>query len=649
MCGIAGLWKFKGGKVDQPAFDRFIDSLRHRGPDGRGVWHDESAGVALGQRRLAILDCTDDGRQPMSYSEGRYWMVYNGEVFNFLELRKDLEQKGFQFRSQSDTEVILAAYIQWGAEMLPKFNGMWALAIYDRAERALFIARDRFGIKPFHYVHDGAKFAFASELKSFKHLEGFRPEMDAESARVFLDDSMAVEGTIRTMVKDVRRLQGGHWGLLKDGRLTIRRWWNTLEHLPTPPARFEDQAEQFRELFEDAVRLRMRSDVPVGTCLSGGFDSSAVVCALARFGRERGHERQAGDWQKTFVASFPGAENDETAMAEKVIQYAGVQGNFLALNESDALNEIDRVLSDFDDVYFNLPTHTWAIYRFLRQNRVYVSLDGHGADELMGAYRPAEQVLMSSAPGLLSHPGENLRRIREAMALQAPSSRPATGAGRMRKGLSWTLAYHPSLGWMRDATRRMRASLRKENRFYRGEPVALAGDFAQVAASDVLPEHWGRLNRDLYRMFHCDVLPTILRNFDRTSMSHGIEIRMPFMDWRLVCFIMSLPEESKISAGATKRVAREAMKGRMPEEIRASKVKIGFNSPLPLWLRGPLKDWARDVIQDSNTEAAAVLDLAKTRNYLRECETRGVWSWPETVTVWRLVHYAWFASRFFKA
>jgi asparagine synthase (glutamine-hydrolysing) len=647
MCGIAGLWRLNGRPINRAEFTRFVDSLQHRGPDGRGLYFDDGDTVALGHRRLAILDTSEVGNQPMGYADSRYWLVFNGEIYNFLELRSELEGHGFQFRSQSDSEVILAAYIHWGPDMLPRFNGMWALAIYDRAEKSLFMARDRFGVKPFHYQLDAGQLAFASELKSFKYLEGYQPEIDTETAGVFLDDPFGVEGSQRTILRGVARLQGGHWALFKNGQLTVRRWWNTLDHLVEVPARVEDQAARFRELFEDSVKLRLRSDVPVGTCLSGGFDSTAVVCALARIGREEGHARQAREWQQTFVATFPGAENDERPQAEAVIQYAGVKGNFFPMDATGATDQIDRVLTDFDDLYFNLPTPVWLIYKYLREHGVVVSLDGHGADEMMGGYKPPAFLLLHEAPHWLLHPGRNIQRLGRALSYERAPMTSLTA--RLKTALKLTLKHHPDLASARRLTRSFREKRRDQVLRFRTDPARPRNPgFDMVAGGDKLPSHWGPVNRELYRMFHTTVLPTILRNFDRLSTAHGIEVRMPFMDWRLVCFVMSLPDQSKIADEQTKRVAREAMRGLIPEEIRASKIKIGFNSPLPIWLRGPLKPWLNELLDQPHASACDLVDLKSLRAHINATTAQNSMSWPEAELIWRYVNYLWYADRFLK-
>lgn len=642
MCGITGIWNFDKKPVDRARFERFTDSLSHRGPDGRGTWFHENAGIALGHRRLAILDLSDGGHQPMSYDGGRYWITYNGEIYNFLELRADLEKKGHVFRSQSDTEVILAAYREWGTDMLLRFNGMWAFAIYDQEEQTIFISRDRFGIKPFLYTLTASRFAFASEMKAFSYLDGFEPSVDRESASIFLRNGFGIEGTDRTMLKGLRRLPGGHYGIIKGGRLSIVRWWNTLDHLIEPPSSLEAQAEHFRELFYDSIRIRMRSDVPIGTCLSGGFDSTAIVCALAEIGRQRKDPRQAQDWQQAFVATFPGASNDERVQAEEAIRFAGIQARFMPVTESDALLNIHKILMDFDDVYIGLPTPVWLIYRELRKAKVVVSLDGHGADELMGGYEQMDYMTFHDAPSLLFSPIRNMRLMKEHM-----TSLSSDGKGLLdtltTTGMS-ALLYHPDLAFLRRIMRSICPD--QEGAFLRRNVRFPHDDFIAPPSNDKLPSHWGEINRMLYPMFHSSILPTILRNFDRLSMAHGVEVRMPFMDWRLVTFVFSLPDSSKLGDGFTKRVARLGMAGKMPDSIRLSKTKIGFNSPLPEWLNGPLQPWVNGFLTKSKEHE--LIDLPRFQRFLKENMDKRSWAWPNTVTAWRLLHFLWFEKAFVK-
>lgn len=650
MCGIAGIWNFDGRKVKPQEINHFTDSLAHRGPDGRGVWIDETGSLAFGHRRLAILDLTADGHQPMLSHDGRYVITYNGEIYNFLELLKELQKKGYIFTSSSDTEIILAAYQEWGEEMLLRFNGMWAFAIYDKIDRSLFIARDRFGIKPFHYLLTDKQFAFASELKSFKCLEGYQPVIDRESAIVFLNDSFGLEGSRRTMLKGICRLQAGHSGTLKNGRLTLRRWWNTLDHLIEPPKSLFQQAEQFRELFYDAVRLRMRSDVSIGSCLSGGFDSSAVVCAMSQISKTNVGGRQAGDWHQCFIATFPGSINDERVDAEEVIRYSGATGNFLTFNDSDALAEIDRILNDFDDVYIGMPTVVWQTFRELRKAKVTVSLNGHGADELMGAYLSADKLIFQDAPSLVFSPLRNIDLLRQySSSIQRFAHLNSVG---IRTPVQAMFEFHPSLKHIRRSVKKISSrinrslSIELDKSYISDVSLSNSSDYNLVGHGDVMPDHWGPLTRNLYEMFHSRTLPTILRNFDRLSMAHGVEERMPFMDWRLASFVFSLPDVSKICGGINKLVAREAMRGRMPESIRDARHKIGFNSPLPEWLNGPLIPWAKELISAKSLQCHDLINIKEFSRVFEAHTNNKSWSWQNCGDVWATLNLIWFENKF---
>ena len=468
--------------------------------------------VAFGHRRLAIIDPGAGGYQPMLSADGRHVIVFNGEIYNFLELRRELEAQGAMFRTQSDTEVILAAWQAWREDMLPRFNGMWALAIFDTHTDELFLARDRFGIKPLLYAMSPEHFVFASEQRALVRSGLIETSVDVDVARRLLLDAFGIEGSERTLCNEVRRLQGGHCHVAAPGTVEVRRWWRTVDHLPAVPTTEAERVERFRELFQDAVALRMRSDVPIGTCLSGGFDSSAVICTMAAHEKAGMGPRDSAAWRHAFVATFPGALNDERPMAEEAAAWANVTPTFLEIGQNDALTDLDRILDDNDDVYIGLPSAAWLIYRELGRQNVTVSLDGHGADELMGAYLQEGQ--------------SRAFRIRNALGGHCLP----LAVGQTRRG-SAARADAQAAGALFPARRPARSS----------RPVRLVGD------DDVLPREWGSLNRRLYRMFHGTVLPTILRNFDRLSMAHGIEVRMPFMDWRLVTYTMALPEASKSS------------------------------------------------------------------------------------------------------
>jgi asparagine synthase (glutamine-hydrolysing) len=610
MCGIAGIVNFRGKPVEPEQISRLLDRMAHRGPDGARTWFNAERSVALGHRRLAIIDPGASGNQPMASADGRYVITYNGEIYNFLELRRELEAQGAVFRTESDTEVILAAWQAWQEDMLPRFNGMWALAIFDTHTRHLFLARDRFGIKPLLYAMSPERLVFASEQRAIVQSGLITASVDTGVARRLLIDAFGIEGSERTLCNEIRRLQGGHSMWLRDGKLSVRRWWCTLDHLPALPKTEGDRVERFRELFQDAVALRMRSDVPIGTCLSGGFDSSAVICAMSAHQQAGMGPRDNAAWRHAFVATFPGASNDERPMAEEAAAWANVDPTFIEIGPNDALSDIDRILGDTDDVYIGLPTAVWLTYRALSRHNVRVSLDGHGADELMGAYR--------------QEGGSAAFRIRNALA-----------------GLS------SNSEWAGRGVDLLRAMMirRQGQYFLRGGLFEMPAPLSLVGDHDDLPDDWGSLNRRLYRMFHATVLPTILRNFDRISMAHGIEVRMPFMDWRLVTHTMALPEASKSSNGYTKLVARRAMADLMPESIRMGRRKVGFNSPMPEWLNGPLAGWTAALLQQKVAAFSELVDEARLSNAVNRLTVAKNWDWESVGRIWPYLNMKWMMAR----
>ena len=351
MCGVTGYWAYSSSNVAEEAFAAFTHSLAHRGPDGFGIEHFPQAKLWLGHRRLAIVDLTERARQPMSYAEGRYWLTYNGEVYNYRELREELRGLGHRFASDFDSEVILAAYAQWGQDCQFRFNGMWAFAVWDARERRLFLSRDRFGIKPLLYCDHAGAFVFASELKAFLTLPWIDGSFDQQILAETLTNIGGHESTPYTLLPGVHRLQAGHSIIVEsDGRAQIDSWWNTLDHLPPPGANLQEQAEEFRVLFFDACRLRLRSDVPLATSLSGGLDSSSVACALAELGRRGAVEHAPEDWQRAFVACFTGTPYDERQYAKTVIDHTGMKPCYLDLDDQQALQDVEQVIFDHEGI-----------------------------------------------------------------------------------------------------------------------------------------------------------------------------------------------------------------------------------------------------------------------------------------------------------
>ena len=575
MCGIFGLV----GAIPEVDAKACLNTLGHRGPDGWGLWAGE--GITLGHRRLSILDLSENGKQPMSDASGRYHITFNGEIYNFLEIRRELEALGHRSRTDSDTEVILAAFFQWGEACQSRFNGMWAFAIWDSQRKALFLSRDRFGKKPLFHAQTRLGFAFASEMKALMPLLD-RVEANAalirNPGRIF-----TYESTAECLIRGISRFPAGHCGWVRDGKLSGRRWWCTLDHLVDVPERYEEQVEQFRGLFLDACRLRMRSDVPIGTALSGGLDSSATISATAHLAKHHLAERSSAGWQHAFVASFPGTPLDEARYAQLVCRNIGVDPVILAIDPSAAISSLHRYYYLFEELYITSPIPFMQIYAEVKRNGVSVTLDGHGADELFAGYFTDFVVALRDA-GLNPRLASNVLDAYFDSQFQDNSQFPMR-----RKALPFWLRWK-----LKDIAKRVLG--------YRSRPVSR--DAAHPAFHRL-----DNLGKTLYTSTHDTILPTLLRNYDRYSMANGVEIRMPFMDHRLVSLAFSLPWTSKLRNGYSKAIVRDAMAPYMPSEIAYRKTKIGFNSPVVDWMRGPLRTFICDTVASRALRESSLVDV----------------------------------------
>ena len=598
MSGVVGYWAYSSQALTEAVFAAFTHSLAHRGPDGFGIEHFPEARLWLGHRRLAILDLSERARQPMSYAEGRYWLTYNGEVYNYIELREELRRLGHRFVSDSDSEVILAAYAQWGEECQFRFNGMWAFAIWDAHERQLL---DRFGVKPLHYSDHAGAFAFASELKAFLTLPWIDGAFDPES--LGLTNMGQHEATPYTLLPGVRRLPAGHAMLVEaDGSIRINAWWNTLDHLPQPRAKLDEQAEEFRALFFDACRLRLRSDVPLATALSGGLDSSAIACTLAELHRRGAIEGAPQDSQRAFVACFIGTPYDERQFAERVVDHTGMVPYYQDVDDHQALQNIEEVIFAHETVYWFPSVAVWMLYRAMRGAGIRVCLDGEGSDGLLGShpdYILAE--LKRAVVHLDLHRYLELRRVLHGVVGGNFHIDQATILGELSWFAKYGLKRLRLLNPIRRAVRSMQAQLlRISGGDYGSSPhvmpplVSYSGS-RRLSATDPRTSGMSCLETSLFYNFHSGALPMQVNGFDRLSMAHGIELRMPFLDWRLVTFGFALPNESRNGGGYTKRVLREAMQGWVPDSVRLRTRKMAYISPIDHCARGALKLWLVDL------------------------------------------------------
>ncbi len=591
--------------------------LDHRGPDGKGSFAEE--GVALGFRRLAIIDPTPAGDQPFASEDGRFQLVHNGEIYNYRELRGELEGKGHRFRSATDTEVILAAYREWGERCVERFNGMWAFAIWDAERRRLFASRDRFGIKPFYYRIADGRLAFASEPKALLA----DPECPREpNRRVVLDylDQAYLDHTRETFFKGIEKLPPAHSLTFGSGGLRIERYW-ALEPREAPSG---DAADAFRELFLDAIRLHLRSDVAVGTCLSGGLDSSTIVVTVDRLLRTEAETAAAvGPRQRTFTAYFEEPGFDERPYAEAVVAQTRVEPHWISFDADELVADLPGIVESQDEPFGSTSMAAqWYVMREAARAGLKVVLDGQGGDEVLGGYRAFVGFRLADmlARGQLGRLARELRAfgdLHSSAALLTSLARPfapeaLTRLVRSRSRGAGTLV-HPEL------------------RGTRPPDVQDGSPFRD------------RLRRHQQLVLTQRGLPELLRYEDRNSMAHSLEARVPFLDYRLVEFLFSLPGDELIRNGRTKDLLRRGLADLLPPSVRDRRDKLGFVTPERRWFRGALGDLAADVFSSPRFAERGLADPGATRDRL-ERHRRG--ELDAGMELWRVLNLELWARRF---
>lgn len=569
MCGIIGILGSNAREV--LIANRMSGLMNHRGPDSVGNWHHWIADdrlLVMAHCRLSILDLSNAGSQPMVDHSGKFILTYNGEIYNYLEIKEKLKKLGASFKSQSDTEVILEAYKQWGTSCLDHFNGMFAFALYDRVRGVLFCARDRYGEKPFLFSSGKNFFVFASEYKALLQYPGISMEIDEwrllQSAH---NASTGIDADRQTLFKDVQQLLPGEAIEVNVNNLNYRIWryWQIQPYNLRENVDEREIYLEFKELLIDSVRLRLRSDVPLGSCLSGGLDSSAIVCIVRRL---------LGDDvpYNTFTGRFPGTSSDEWSFAEKIVAATGVYSHYVEPT-------VDRFISDLPAfIWYNeLPVGSssqfgqWCVFDLAKRYGVTVLLDGQGSDEVLGGY---EKYFVNYVEAL-KECGDYERLSKELPMIRRRY--PTAIASR-------THAYRDKLPF------RFRHWV--ANRYGLGSNVlyGLQLDAAlHVAKKNILPRKSGlnpllsALEQDCFGRF----LTTLLRYGDRNSMAHSREVRLPFCDFRIAEFVFSLPPHILMGEIQTKRLLREAMRGILPEIVRTRWNKQGFLPPQDLWFKSP--------------------------------------------------------------
>ena len=614
MCGITGLYRRGGISELLPWVGRANDAARHRGPDGQGyALFDTSSSqvrgeffestealperaaqdLAFGHRRLAIIDLSDAGRQPMSLEDGRHWITYNGEVYNYLELRADLERQGHCFRTESDTEVILRAYAAWGSECVERFNGMWAFAIADLERRILFCSRDRLGIKPFHWIESEGCFAFASEIKQLLQLPFVRRQPDRQSVFDFLIFG-ANDHWDHSFFEGVEKLLPGHNLTLdlRTGERSIERYYDPPIE-PAPPMAPAESAERFRELFIDSVRLRLRSDVEVGSCLSGGLDSSSIVCIARRLLEERDGAHR----QRTFSCHFDDPVANELEYMQEVIERTSVEAHFVRPGPTDLMDDLERVVAQQEEPFGSTSIFAqWWVYELTQEHGVKVMLDGQGADEQLAGYLglvPSwfQELELAGRRAKLAWERFRSARLQGVSLLEKLRSRrqdPASAA---------------PIDWVRPE--------------FRAECEASSPCLEGRSRTPFGPEH--PLQNLLYQLTFLGNLQSLFKFQDRSSMAFSVEGRVPFADYRLVELLFSLPADHKIRGGYTKRVLRDAMRDILPAKIRWRVGKLGFATPERSWQSGVLRPLIAKALRDDRVRE--FIDPVQAEAWLSELDS----------------------------
>jgi asparagine synthase (glutamine-hydrolysing) len=601
MCGIAGFVdndQGTAGPVGQQRLDgafnlvhRMCEVIRHRGPDDEGIH--VAPGVGLGMRRLSIIDLAG-GRQPIHNEARTIWVVFNGEIYNYRELREELEAHGHEFYTSSDTESIVHAYEQWGEDAFRRLRGMFAIALWDGPNRTLLLARDRAGQKPLHYVERGGRLYFGSEIKSLIAAGAVEPRLDLAA----LDHYLAFLYTPReaSIFENVRKLPPGHFLKWHDGRSDVRRYWQIAAE-ETFTGNEDEAVEGLTRILQDAVASHMVSDVPLGAFLSGGVDSSAVVGMMSRVSSRP---------VKTFSIGFDDPEFDELEHARTVARHFGTDHHEFVV-KPDGLSILDDLIGHFDEPFADSSAiPTWYVSEIARKH-VTVVLSGDGGDELFGGY-----------DRYIPHP-----RVRQFDALAVPGLRSAAA-------LAWPLLPHGTRGKnflrhvAKDSTGRYLDSM---TLFPSDERAALYSDGATAAMRSAtehrLARHFDRFNalphdsRVMRFDFETYLPEDVLVKVDRMSMAHSIETRVPLLDNEVIDFAASLPARFKIRDGRRKHVLKRALGPLLPEGI-LNRRKQGFGIPLGNWFRGGLTGLFSDVLDAPRTRQRGYFEPAFVSRLLRE-------------------------------
>ncbi len=572
MCGISGI--IKKSLVNEQQIKAMTSIISHRGPDAEGFYFGRN--FALGHRRLSIIDLSDAGKQPFEYQDN-YVIVFNGEIYNYIELRSELKTIGYQFNTETDTEVILAAYDKWGTDSLNKFNGMWSFALFDKKKNTIFCSRDWFGVKPFYYATINEQFVFGSEIKQFTVIEGWKAKMNPQIVFDFLSAGK-LDHTSETFFTGISQLPAASYLVfnLDNHTFEINRYYDLKKLINHSVSNFDEAKIQFKNLLTDSVRLRLRADVKVGTCLSGGLDSSSIVCLMNQILKEKG----ATEIQESVSSCSENKKFDEQEYIDEVIRHTQIINHKVFPSFSNLLESLDKIIWHQDEPFVSTSIFAqWNVFKTAHENGLIVMLDGQGADESLAGYLGFFYPFLSN----LLWKGQFKTLADEIQSLKRKNKMSFTDVLRLIVAISvrnnkLRNLIKPKHAWLKHPTN-VNTNMLNDN---------FSDDLKQFSIS--LLE---RLN-----------LSALLHYEDRNSMAFSIERRVPFLDYRLVEFILNLPDNYKISKAKTKFVLRESLKTIVPDKILERTDKMAFVTPESVWFAQN-----RDFMEREITEAASKLSM----------------------------------------
>ena len=561
MCGITGFIGLNSTKLAEKNFREFNNSLKHRGPDSNGILFFEKENFWIGNSRLSIVDQNEKANQPMYSYDKKYVISFNGEIFNYREIKKKCEVNGYNFKSNSDTEIILAAFKIWGEDCLSLFNGDWAFAIYNLENKELLLSRDRFGIRPLYYIHNSNFFCFASELKSFLKIPQFKINLNIKEINKNLIHSGKINKHENTWLENVKRLEPGTNIIFSKNKiLSKKKWWRTSKNIFKNDKTYNENCENFKNILIDSIKIRLPKDHSFGINVSGGLDSSSLFCLIKNL-----------EFEKKNNLFF--SKNNKNISEQNLIEHLLKDKNDIIYNSSftnkDIINNYEDITFTFENINHTFDGYLWFHYKKISTQNIKIVFDGFGADELLGGYDECTRILAQNHfRNKNITKGLKLKKLYEIISTKK------------KLKLDYSIILKLLL-----------SKKNKNNSYF--------------------------LRNYLYKIFHKDTLPNQLRRGDLASMRFGVENRLPFLDHRLVEFCFGLKDDHFIDTNKNKRILRDSMNGMLPKEISKVSQKTGFHYPTDEFINSlEFREYLLDLISSKYFVENNIFDGKKIKNLI---------------------------------